>query len=86
MLGGLRVEHIGIPFAHRGRTFAVHRSTVAGPLRHAAYEVSDAETGWSLEGIRGDSVDAAHAAALEAFARLDDKQWNRMIQCAISTA
>ncbi|MGS0966919.1 hypothetical protein ACVCIH_06415 [Burkholderia glumae] len=55
-------------------------------LTHAAYEVSDAETGWSLEGIRGDSVDAAHAAALEAFARLDDKQWKRMIQRAISTA
>ncbi len=40
MLGGLRVEHIGIPFEHRGRTSAVHRSTVAGRLTHAAYEVS----------------------------------------------
>lgn len=28
MLGGLRVEHVGIPFEHRGRTFAIHRSTV----------------------------------------------------------
>lgn len=79
MLGGLRVEHIGIPFEHRGRTFAVHRSTVAGPLKHAVYEVSDTETGWSLEGIRGDTVEAAHAAALDSFERLDLKQWKRMV-------
>lgn len=50
MLGSLRVEHIGIPFEHRGRTFAIHRSTIQGPLDASRYEVSDVESGLSLEG------------------------------------
>ncbi|AEA65687.1 hypothetical protein [Burkholderia gladioli] len=77
MLGGLRVEHIGIPFEHRGRTFAIHRSAIQGPLDASRYEVSDVESGFSLEGISGPTIEAAHAAALDAFARMTNAQWKR---------
>ncbi|MDN7742064.1 hypothetical protein [Burkholderia gladioli] len=77
MLGSLRVEHIGIPFEHRGRTFAIHRSTIQGPLDASRYEVSDVESGFSLEGISGPTIDSAHAAALDAFERMTDAQWKR---------
>lgn len=77
MLGSLRVEHIGIPFEHRGRTFAIHRSTIQGPLDASRYEVSDVESGFSLEGINGPTIEAAHATALKAFGQMTDVQWKR---------
>ncbi|WP_186041501.1 hypothetical protein [Burkholderia gladioli] len=77
MLGGLRVEHIGIPFEHQGRTFAIHRSTIQGPLQASRYEVSDVVSGFSLEGISEPTIEAAHAAARDAFERMTDAQWKR---------
>ncbi|WP_186027446.1 hypothetical protein [Burkholderia gladioli] len=80
LAGGLRVEHIGIPFEFRGRVFAIHRAPTLGVLQASRYDVADAATGWSIAGLRGDTVDEARAIAREAFARLTPAEWNRKFQ------
>ncbi|WP_257744772.1 hypothetical protein [Burkholderia glumae] len=77
LAGGLRVEHIGIPFECRGRVFAIHRAPLLGVMQASRYDVADAATGWSIAGLRGDSVDEARAIALEAFGRLSPAEWQR---------
>ncbi len=42
--------------------------------------VADASTGWSIAGLRGDSVDQVRAGALEAFGRLTPAEWQRKVQ------
>ncbi|MBY8608169.1 hypothetical protein K7N18_25415 [Burkholderia arboris] len=69
------VETIGVPFEHRGRTWAVHRSTLSDPSMPALFAVSDVETGRSLGKIMEGSIDAARAVAIEKIDRVTPEQW-----------
>ncbi|ALK35234.1 hypothetical protein [Burkholderia plantarii] len=77
LAGGHRVEHIGIPFEFRGRVFAIHRAPLLGVMQASRYDVADAATGWSIAGLRGETIDQARAVALEAFGRLTPAEWQR---------
>ncbi|WLE64202.1 hypothetical protein GIY62_34830 (plasmid) [Burkholderia plantarii] len=85
LAGGHRVEHIGIPFEFRGRVFAIHRAPLLGVMQASRYDVADAATGWSIAGLRGETIDQARAVALEAFGRLPPAEWQRKFR-AMATA
>ncbi|OXI28268.1 hypothetical protein CFB89_33375 [Burkholderia sp. AU16741] len=68
-------ETIGVAFEHRGRTWAVHRSTLSEPTMPALFSVSDVETGRSVGRITEGSVDAARAIAIEIIDRATPEQW-----------
>ncbi|KVQ18868.1 hypothetical protein WL99_11910 [Burkholderia cepacia] len=70
------IEAIGVPFEHRGRTWAVHRSTLSDPSLPAMYSVSDAETGRSVGRIMEGSIDAARTVAIEKIDRATPEQWD----------
>ncbi|RQZ31760.1 hypothetical protein DIE14_02315 [Burkholderia sp. Bp9017] len=69
------VETIGVPFEHRGRTWAVHRSTLSDSSLPADYSVSDVETGRSVGQIMERTIDAARATAIEKIDRATPEQW-----------
>jgi hypothetical protein len=69
------IETIGVAFEHRGRTWAVHRSTMSDPSMPALYSVSDVETGHSVGQIMEASIDAARAIAIEKIDRATPEQW-----------
>ncbi|CAB3756452.1 hypothetical protein B7G54_15840 [Burkholderia puraquae] len=69
------VEVIGVPFEHRGRTWAVHRSTISDPSMPAMFDVSDVETGRGLGRIMEGSIDAARVVAIEKIDRATPEQW-----------
>ncbi|KFG98291.1 hypothetical protein GQ56_0104325 [Burkholderia paludis] len=68
-------ETIGVPFEHRGRTWAVHRSTLSDPSMPALFSVSEVETGRSVGQIMEASIDAARAVAIERIDRASPEQW-----------
>ncbi|KWO88571.1 hypothetical protein WM32_08980 [Burkholderia ubonensis] len=72
---GRWMETIGVPFEHRGRTWAVHRTTLSHPRMPAMYSVSDVETGRGVGSIVERSIDAARAAAIEIIDRTTPEQW-----------
>ncbi|RQR62890.1 hypothetical protein [Burkholderia sp. Bp9015] len=76
------IETIGIPFEHRGRTWAVHRSTFAEPASPALYAVSDVETGRSIGRIMEGSIEAAKAIAIEKINSAAPEQWKEFLQAA----
>ena len=69
------IETIGVPFEHRGRTWAVHRSTLSDPHTPALFSVSDVETGRSVGRIMEGSIDAARTVAIEIIDRATPEQW-----------
>ncbi|MCA7978125.1 hypothetical protein LGM57_17505 [Burkholderia cepacia] len=69
------IETIGVPFEHRGRTWAVHRSTLSDPYTPALFSVSDVETGRSIGRIMEGSIDAARTVAIEKIDRATPEQW-----------
>jgi hypothetical protein len=71
------VETIGVSFEHRGRTWAVHRSTFSDPSMPAVYAVSDVETGRSVGQIMERTIDAARAVAIEKIDRATPEQWGK---------
>ncbi|MCA8081830.1 MULTISPECIES: hypothetical protein [Burkholderia] len=73
------VETIGVPFEHRGRTWAVHRSTFSDPSMPAVYAVSDVETGRSVGQIMECTIDAARAVAIEKIDRATPEQWAAVV-------
>lgn len=72
---GRWIETIGVPFEHRGRTWAVHRSTLSDPYTPALFSVSDVETGRSIGRIMEGSIDTARAVAIEKIDRATSEQW-----------
>ncbi|HGO6129299.1 hypothetical protein KDX04_27195 [Burkholderia cenocepacia] len=68
-------ETIGVAFEHRGRIWAVHRSTLSEPTMPALFSVSDVETGRSVGQIMEGSVEAARAVAIEKIDRATPEQW-----------
>ncbi|WP_244139914.1 hypothetical protein [Burkholderia stabilis] len=70
------IETIGVPFEHRGRIWAVHRSTLSDPHTPALFSVSDVETGRSIGRIMEGSIEAARAVAIEKIDRATSEQWN----------
>lgn len=76
------VETIGVPFEHRGRTWAVHRGTFSDPSMPAVYAVSDVETGRSVGQIMERTIDAARAVAIEKIDRATPEQWDAFFPAA----
>ncbi|PCE30361.1 hypothetical protein [Burkholderia ubonensis] len=69
------VEVIGIPFVHRGRTWAVH-GIVGVPIREAPhYTVSDVLLGRQVPGSEARSIDASRAAAIATLDAITDEKW-----------
>ncbi|WP_321959280.1 hypothetical protein [Burkholderia cenocepacia] len=68
-------ETIGVPFDHRGRTWAVHRSTLSDPHTPALFSVSDVETGRGIGRIMEGSIEAARIVAIEKIDRVTSEQW-----------
>jgi len=79
------IETIGIPFEHRGRTWAVHRSTRSDPSMPALFSVSDVETGRSVGKIVEGTIDAARAVAIEKIERATPEQWDLFFPAARPT-
>ncbi|WP_230947754.1 hypothetical protein [Burkholderia territorii] len=69
------IETIGVAFEHRGRTWAVHRSTLSDPHTPALFSVSDVEAGRSIGRIMEGAIDAARAAAIKIIDRATPEQW-----------
>ncbi|UQO21275.1 hypothetical protein [Burkholderia multivorans] len=76
------VEVIGVPFEHRGRTWAIHRSTLSDPHTPALYSVSDVETGRSLGHIMEPSIDGARTTAIQIIDRATPEQWTEFFRVA----
>ncbi|KGC70069.1 hypothetical protein E2P84_43350 [Burkholderia cepacia] len=69
------VEVIGIPFDHRGRTWAIH-AIVGLPIEAApVYTVSDVLTGRHVPGSEAQTLDAARAAAIATLDAVTDTSW-----------
>ncbi|WP_321944797.1 hypothetical protein [Burkholderia cenocepacia] len=67
------VQVIGIPFEHRGRTWAVH--AVVGLDDVACYAVSDVLTGQHVPKSEASSIDASRAAAIATLDNVTDESW-----------
>ncbi|WP_175914677.1 hypothetical protein [Burkholderia metallica] len=67
------VEVIGIPFEHRGRTWAVH--AVVGLDDVACYAASDVLTGKHVPKSEASSIDASRAAAIATLDNVTDESW-----------
>ncbi|WP_321893680.1 hypothetical protein [Burkholderia cenocepacia] len=67
------VEVIGIPFEHRGRTWAVH--AVVGRDDILCYAVSDVLTGMHVPKSEASSIDASRASAIATLDDITDESW-----------
>ncbi|WP_175836186.1 hypothetical protein [Burkholderia multivorans] len=79
------VETIGVAFEHRGRTWAVHRSTLSDPSMPAVFAVSDVQTGRSVGRIMERTIDAARTVAIEKIDRATPEQWAEFFAAARPT-
>ncbi|MCM2496035.1 hypothetical protein ACVCIH_30655 [Burkholderia glumae] len=77
---GLRCEVIGVPFEHRGRTFAVHPSNRAGLKVVADYAVSEVETGRRIPRVAAFTIDDARDAAILEIDAVSDADWLKLSQ------
>ncbi|MBR8282511.1 hypothetical protein [Burkholderia vietnamiensis] len=69
------VEVIGIPFEHRGRTWAVH-AIVGLPIDNAPfYTVSDVLTGRHVPNSEAPTLDAARSTAIATLDAVADASW-----------
>ncbi|KUZ80134.1 hypothetical protein [Burkholderia ubonensis] len=69
------VEVIGIPFEHRGRTWAIH-GIVGLPIEDAPlYTVSDVLTGRHVPKSEAQTLDNARAAAIATLDAVTDASW-----------
>jgi len=71
------IETIGVPFKHRGRTWAVHRSTLIEPEWPTLFSVSDVETGQRVGRLEEESIDAARAAAIAKIDSITQDVWDK---------
>ena len=67
------VEVIGIPFEHRGRTWAIH--AIVGVDDVPCYAVSDVLTGRHVPKSEASSIDASRAAAIGTLDQITDESW-----------
>ncbi|TES95134.1 MULTISPECIES: hypothetical protein [Burkholderia cepacia complex] len=67
------VDVIGIPFEHRGRTWAVH--SIVGRDDVLCYAVSDVLTGMHVPKSEASSIDASRAAAIVTLDNVTDESW-----------
>ncbi|HDR9258530.1 MULTISPECIES: hypothetical protein [Burkholderia] len=67
------VEVIGIPFEHRGRTWAVH--AVVGLDDVACYAVSDVLLGMHVPKSEASTIDASRTAAIATLDGITDESW-----------
>ncbi|MCO8402855.1 hypothetical protein ABEG10_38310 (plasmid) [Burkholderia cenocepacia] len=67
------VEVIGIPFEHRGRTWAVH--AVVGLDDVQCYAVSDVLLGMHVPKSEASTIDASRAAAIAMLDDITDESW-----------
>ncbi|MEB2500788.1 hypothetical protein [Burkholderia cenocepacia] len=67
------VDVIGIPFEHRGRTWAVH--SIVGRDDVPCYAVSDVLTGRHVPKSEASSIDASRAAAIATLDKVTDESW-----------
>lgn len=67
------VEVIGIPFEHRGRTWAVH--AVVGLDDVPCYAVSDVLSGMHVPKSEASTIDASRAAAIVTLDEITDESW-----------
>ncbi|MBU9276779.1 hypothetical protein C6V06_05360 [Burkholderia gladioli] len=74
---GVRVEVIGVPFAHRGRTFAVHPSTRSRAPTRVEYAVSDVETGQRIPRVAAATLDDARAEAMAVLDAVPEADWRK---------
>ncbi|WP_186098608.1 hypothetical protein [Burkholderia gladioli] len=72
---GVRVEVIGVPFAYRGRTFAVHPSTRSRAPTRLEYAVSDVETGQRVPRVAAATLDDARAEAMAVLDAVPEADW-----------
>ncbi|MEK6290637.1 MAG: hypothetical protein V4793_04455 [Paraburkholderia tropica] len=73
---GVRVEVIGVPFAYRGRTFAVHPSTRSRAPTRLEYAVSDVETGQRVPRVAS-TLDDARAEAMAVLDAVPEADWRK---------
>ena len=66
-------EVIGIPFEHRGRTWAVH--AVVGLDDVQCYAVSDVLLGMHVPKSEASTIDASRAAAIATLDEITDESW-----------
>ncbi|WP_175701004.1 hypothetical protein [Burkholderia ambifaria] len=64
---------IGIPFEHRGRTWAVH--AIVGLDDVPCYAVSDVLTGRHVPKSEASTIDASRAAAIDTLDNVTDENW-----------
>ncbi|RXV64114.1 hypothetical protein D1006_40625 [Burkholderia stabilis] len=67
------VEVIGIPFEHRGRTWAVH--AIVGRDDVPCYAVSDVLTGRHVPKSEASTIDASRTAAMATLDNVTDENW-----------
>ena len=67
------VQVIGIPFEHRGRTWAVH--AIVGRDDVPCYAASDVLTGMHVPNSEASSIDASRAAAIATLDNVTDESW-----------
>jgi hypothetical protein len=75
---GRWAETIGDAFEYRGRTWAVHRSTMSDPSMPALFSVSDVKTGRRVGQIMEASIVAARTVAIEIIDRTTPEQWEAL--------
>ncbi|MBN3821417.1 hypothetical protein G3N57_35075 [Paraburkholderia sp. Se-20369] len=69
------VEVIGLPFEHRGRTWAVHGIVGLSADNTPFYTVSDVLLGRHVPGSEARRIDDARAAAIATIDAITDAQW-----------
>ncbi|MGV0133614.1 hypothetical protein [Burkholderia gladioli] len=74
---GVRVEVIGVPFAYRGRIFAVHPSTRSRAPTRVEYAVSDVETGQRVPRVAAATLHDARAEAMAVLDAVLDADWRK---------
>lgn len=69
------VEVIGIPFEHRGRTWAVHGIVGLSITDSPCYTVSDVLSGKHVPKSEAKTIDASRAAAIAAIDAVTNERW-----------
>ncbi|KGS73258.1 hypothetical protein X942_5796 [Burkholderia pseudomallei MSHR5596] len=69
------VEVIGIPFEHRGRTWAVHGIVGLSITDSPCYTVSDVLSGKHVPKSEAKTIDASRAAAIAAINAVTNERW-----------
>ncbi|MDN7742231.1 hypothetical protein [Burkholderia gladioli] len=75
---GRRIEVIGVPFTHRGRTFAVHASIRPRSFLSNEYTVSDVETGQRIPRVAAATIEDAREAAIAVIDAVAQADWHRL--------